>query len=137
MKAVVLNEYGDADRLRLADVPEPKAGAGEIKVRVAGASVNPIDWKLRGGGYQKFMALHFPAILGVDAAGTVVETGPGVSAFKAGARVMGRVHAGYAQFVVAKEGEWSAVPETLDLADDSLARSSRAWGDARVAPWSF
>lgn len=117
MKAVVLNEYGDADRLRLADVPEPRAGAGEIKVRVAAASVNPIDWKLRGGGYQKFMALHFPAILGVDAAGTVVEVGPDASVFKVGARVLGRVNAGYAQFVVSKESEWALVPETLDLVD--------------------
>ena len=51
MKAIVLNEYGDSSHLKLAEIPEPKPGAGEIKVKVAAAGLNPIDWKLRSGNY--------------------------------------------------------------------------------------
>jgi len=76
MKAMVLTAYGDVDRLQLRDVPEPTAGPNEIKVRMAGASINPIDWKLRSGAYHAFMPLQLPAILGRDASGTVVAVGP-------------------------------------------------------------
>jgi NADPH:quinone reductase-like Zn-dependent oxidoreductase len=51
MKAIVLNEYGESGHLKLAESPEPKPGAGEIKVKVAAAGLNPIDWKLRSGDY--------------------------------------------------------------------------------------
>ena len=46
MKAIVLTDYGDVDKLELRDVPEPKPAPGEIKVRVAGASINVIDVKM-------------------------------------------------------------------------------------------
>ena len=51
MKAIVLNEYGDSSHLKLAEIAEPKPGSGEIKVKVAAAGLNPIDWKLRSGDY--------------------------------------------------------------------------------------
>jgi NADPH:quinone reductase-like Zn-dependent oxidoreductase len=48
------------DKLELRDVPEPKVGPGEVKVRVAGASLNPIDWKLRSRALKERMPLNFP-----------------------------------------------------------------------------
>jgi NADPH:quinone reductase-like Zn-dependent oxidoreductase len=117
MKAIVLPAYGDADRLELRELPEPKPGANELAVRVAGASINPIDWKLRSGAYQKFMPLELPAVLGRDVAGTVVAVGPGVTAFAVGARVLGLVKHGYAEVVVAPAEAWAPVPAKLDLAD--------------------
>lgn len=117
MKAVVLNEYGGVEKLELLDVPEPTVGANEIKVRMAGASINPIDWKLRGGAYHAFMPLQFPAILGRDVSGVVVEVAPGVTAFKVGDRVLGRANAGYAELVVAPVGAWARIPANLDLID--------------------
>jgi NADPH:quinone reductase-like Zn-dependent oxidoreductase len=50
MRAIVVTGYGDVDKLEVGDVPEPRVGPGEVKVRVTASSVNPIDWKLRGGG---------------------------------------------------------------------------------------
>jgi NADPH:quinone reductase-like Zn-dependent oxidoreductase len=47
MRAILLTDYGTVDKLELREVPEPQAGAGEVKVRVAASSVNPIDWKIR------------------------------------------------------------------------------------------
>ena len=57
MKAVVLPAYGPPSVLEVRDVPEPSPGAGQVKVRVAATSVNPIDWKLRSGAAQKLMPL--------------------------------------------------------------------------------
>ena len=117
MKAVLLTAYGDVDRLQLRDVPEPTAGPNEIKVRMAGASINPIDWKLRSGAYHAYMPLPLPAILGRDASGTVVAVGPGVTGFAVGARVMGRVNATYAELVVGPTEAWTALPAGMDLVD--------------------
>jgi NADPH:quinone reductase-like Zn-dependent oxidoreductase len=117
MKAVVLTGYGDVDRLELRDVPDPRVGPEDVKVRMAGASINPIDWKLRSGSYAKMMPLEMPTILGKDASGQVVEVGANVTTVKPGARVMARVNGGYAELVVARADEWVEVPAALDLAD--------------------
>src|SRR3954447_22070555 len=117
MKAVVLAVYGDVDKLILRDVPDPKPGPSEVKVKVAGASINPVDWKLRSGALQKYMPLELPAVLGRDVAGTVVAVGPGVTAFAVGARVLGLVMRGYAEIVVAAVDAWAPVPANLDLTD--------------------
>jgi NADPH:quinone reductase-like Zn-dependent oxidoreductase len=117
MKAVVLTAYGDVDKLELRDIPEPRPGANQIKVRMAGASLNPVDWKLRSGALQKMMPLELPAVLGRDVSGEVVEVGPGVTAFKPGAKVMGLVMGGYAELVVAAVDAWAEVPAELDLVD--------------------
>jgi NADPH:quinone reductase-like Zn-dependent oxidoreductase len=117
MKAIVLTAYGDVDKLELREVPEPKAATGQIKVRMAGASINPIDWKLRSGALKAMMPLELPAVLGRDVSGEVVELGAGVTQFKLGARVMGLVMGGYAEFVVAAADAWAEVPETMNLVD--------------------
>jgi NADPH:quinone reductase-like Zn-dependent oxidoreductase len=117
MKAIVLTAYGDVDNLEPRDLPEPTAGAGEIKVRVVGASINPVDYKLRSGALKEMMPLDLPAVLGRDASGTVVEVGAGVTRFKVGDRVLGLVMGAYAERVVASEDAWAALPAKLDLAD--------------------
>jgi NADPH:quinone reductase-like Zn-dependent oxidoreductase len=118
MRAVVLPEYGPPSALQLQTLPDPKPGPGEILVRVAGASLNPVDWKQRSGALRQFMPLTLPAVLGRDAAGTVAAMGPGVSAFAVGDRVLGRVPGGgYAELVVAPVDAWAPVPAALDLAD--------------------
>ncbi len=118
MRAVVLPEYGPPSALQLQTLPDPKPGPGEILVRVAGASVNPVDWKQRSGAIRQFMPLTLPAVLGRDASGTVAAMGPGVSGFAVGDRVLGRVPGGgYAELVVAPVDAWAPVPAALDLAD--------------------
>jgi NADPH:quinone reductase-like Zn-dependent oxidoreductase len=117
MKAVVLNEYGDIQQLVVREVTDPAAGPGEIKVKMVGASINPVDWKLRSGALQAMMPLTLPAILGRDVSGVVVEVGPGVTAFQQGDRVMGLVNQGYAEQVVAPIDAWALVPAGMDLAE--------------------
>ena len=117
MKAVILAAYGNADKLEMTDMPEPKVGPNDVKVRMAGASINPIDWKLRSGSMKTMMPLVFPAVLGRDASGEVVAVGAAVSRLKVGARVMGLATGAYAEFIVAPADAWAEVPATMDLID--------------------
>jgi NADPH:quinone reductase-like Zn-dependent oxidoreductase len=117
MKAAVLVGFGGVDQLELREVPEPKTGPGQVKVRVVATSINPIDWKLREGMKRPGLPLELPAILGRDASGTVLEVGAGVTRFRPGARVAGLVMGAYGEIVVAKDEAWAEVPEGLNLED--------------------
>ncbi|HZQ54853.1 MAG TPA: NADP-dependent oxidoreductase [Bryobacteraceae bacterium] len=115
MKAVQLHGYGDVDQLRYEDVPTPKPRSGEVLVKVAVTSVNPIDWKIRRGDLKNVMPLQFPVILGRDVAGEVVETGANVSKWKPGQKVMGLVNRSYAEFLTASAEALAPIPDGLDM----------------------
>lgn len=115
MHAVVLTGYGDVEKLELREVDDPYPGAGQIKVKVAGASINPIDWKIRRGDLRGMLPLRLPAILGRDVSGTVVDVGPEVVEFKVGDRVMGLVEHGYAELVVGPVSAFAKLPPELEL----------------------
>ena len=115
MKAVVLTGYGDVDRFEVRNVPDPHAEPGAIVVRVTAASINPVDWKIRSGAARDRFPVTFPAVLGRDAAGEVVEIGDNVKQFHVGDRVLGLVHKAYAELVTAPVECWAKVPEGLDL----------------------
>lgn len=101
MKSIVLAAYGNVDQLELRDSPQPPLGPNSIDVRMAGASINPIDWKLRSGALAEQMPLKLPTVLGKDASGVVAAVAPGVTGFEVGMRVMGLIDGGYAEHVVA------------------------------------
>ncbi|MGO9516168.1 MAG: NADP-dependent oxidoreductase [Candidatus Korobacteraceae bacterium] len=84
-------------------------------VRVAAASVNPIDYKRRAGLTKDFYPLQFPGLIGVDMAGTVVEIGPGVEGFSVGDRVFAMADNTYAELCVVKAAVLAKVPKGLDL----------------------
>ena len=60
MKAVVVHQYGGPEVLKFEEYPDPVAGPGEVLVRIAAASVNPIDYKRRAGLTKDFYPLKFP-----------------------------------------------------------------------------
>jgi NADPH:quinone reductase-like Zn-dependent oxidoreductase len=117
MKAVVLTGYGDVDKLELRDVPDPKAERGTIVVRMAGGSINRIDWVIRSGAAKGRFPIQFPAILGRDVAGEVIEVGAEVDAFAVGDRVLGVVSQGYAERVAGPADAWAKLPAGLDVVD--------------------
>jgi NADPH:quinone reductase-like Zn-dependent oxidoreductase len=117
MKAAVLTAYGDVEKLEIRDVPDPRADRNALVVRIAAASINPIDWKMRSGAAKERFPLQFPAILGRDAAGEVVAVGDGVTAFKVGDKVLGLVNGAYAELVAAPVECWAALPAGLDVVD--------------------
>jgi NADPH:quinone reductase-like Zn-dependent oxidoreductase len=75
--------------LQVADVEEPHPGAGQIRVSVRAAGVNPVDWKARSGVMRDVMPVSFPAIDGREAAGVVDEVGPEVTGAAVGDEVFG------------------------------------------------
>jgi NADPH:quinone reductase-like Zn-dependent oxidoreductase len=101
LKAVVINRYGSPDVLENASLPRPSIGKNEILVRVRATSVNPVDCGTRSGRYRYVFLLSFPAVLGVDVAGEVVEAGGCVKCFRAGDMVYAYIREGrgaYAEY---------------------------------------
>jgi NADPH:quinone reductase-like Zn-dependent oxidoreductase len=114
MRAVVIHEPGDVDVLRLEEVERPVPADGEVLVRVAAASVNPIDWKRRRG----LRPTQLPAILGSDASGVVEVSN--AEGFSAGEEVFGFLGTGsYAEFGI-------GVPTTLSHKPEHLSHEQAA-----------
>lgn len=103
MEAIVYEEFGGPDVLRHEtgiEVPEP--GRGEVRVKVAAVGVNPVDHKRRYGWVEEFYPTTFPAVPGLEFAGTVDALGPGVTGVEVGDEVLGWTKTGaYAQYALA------------------------------------
>jgi NADPH:quinone reductase-like Zn-dependent oxidoreductase len=80
MRAVVYTEYGGPEVLRVDEIDDPHAEAGQVRIAVRAAGVNPIDWKQRSGMLREMAPVTFPVIDGREAAGVVDEVGAGVDA---------------------------------------------------------
>ncbi len=117
MKAVVLHEYGGPEKLKYEDVADPVAGEGEVLVRQAATSINPIDWKMRSGAAKERYPLEFPAILGRDIAGVIKAVGPGVTGFAPGDKVIALGMKTYAELVVVKAAYLARLPKGMDLVE--------------------
>src|SRR6204780_5075205 len=107
MKAIVVHQYGGPEVLKFEDYPDPLAGPGQVLVRVAAASVNPIDYKRRAGLTKDFYPMHFPSLIGVDMSGTVVKMVPGVEGFSVGDKVFAMADNTYAELFVGKRTAWA------------------------------
>lgn len=115
MKAVVLEQFGDANQLQVEDVDEPNVGPGEVRVRVRATSVNPVDWKIRSGATRGHIDIELPAILGRDLAGEVEALGEGVTGFTKGQRVMALANGTYAELTTAKADVLAPIPDKLSF----------------------
>lgn len=119
MKAALVRRFGGPEVLEIADVPIPRTGPGQVRVRVAAAAVNRIDLSTRTGALAA-AGLLAPAAdtrLGWDVAGTVDEAAPGVR-YRPGQAVVGLrdvLSAGGAQaeFVVLDEAAVAAAPGSV------------------------
>jgi NADPH:quinone reductase-like Zn-dependent oxidoreductase len=120
MRAVRFHDFGEPAVLRLEQVERPAPGSGEVLVRVHAAGVNPVDCKIRGGAIPS-LAPELPRIPGFDVAGVVAAVGDGVQRLKVGDAVFGylslRRGGGYAEYVVAPEGELAPMPRTLGFVE--------------------
>ncbi|MEU5130333.1 NADP-dependent oxidoreductase [Streptomyces mobaraensis] len=91
MRAIVVRTAGGPEALELVEVPLPRPGAGQVRVRVEAAAVNPVDALTRSGTLVEagLMAPREVTGIGWDVAGRVDEVGPGVVEFAPGDRVIG------------------------------------------------
>jgi len=115
MKAIVIHGYGGPEVLKFEDVSDPVARAGEVVVRVAAASINPIDIAQRAGLTKDLMPVTFPGVLGWDLAGTVVSVGPDVRGFSLGEKALAWGRHTYAELCAVKAEALVKVPDGLDL----------------------
>jgi NADPH:quinone reductase-like Zn-dependent oxidoreductase len=86
MKAVVITEHGELDKLKLADIAKPRPAAGEVLVQIKSAALNHLDIWVRKG--RRGVTLQMPHILGSDGAGVVSEVGAGVEGIAVGDEVL-------------------------------------------------
>lgn len=146
MRAAVYDRYGGPEVMRIAEVPTPEPGPGEMLVRVRAFSVNTGDWRLRSmiipGGMAPIAKLQFgwskpkKPILGTEAAGVVERVGTGVTKYSPGDEVcvspgwkMG-CHAEHV--VIGEDAMVTAKPANLDFAE----AAALAFGGA-TALWFF
>jgi NADPH:quinone reductase-like Zn-dependent oxidoreductase len=113
MRAMAIDRFGGPEVLRMAELPIPAPGPGEVLIKVAYAGVNPADWKCREGWLARFFEYRFPFVLGFDAAGVVVKLGAGVSGLAAGQRVVACSKQGL--------GQWGSYAEYVVAATDGVA----------------
>ena len=113
MKAIRVARAGDLSVLRLEKVPQPKAGPGEVLVRVHVSGVNFADVYMRNGSARS--PVPFPITLGLEGAGTVEALGAGVSEVKVGERVAyaTRGSGSYAEYDAVKVGHIAPLPSEL------------------------
>jgi NADPH:quinone reductase-like Zn-dependent oxidoreductase len=88
MRAMAYDRFGEDDVLSLRELPDPKVGPGEVRIRVRRAGVNPVDWKAMSGGLDALMAAVFPVVPGWDVAGVVEAVGIDVPEFSIGDEVV-------------------------------------------------
>ncbi|WP_432840865.1 NADP-dependent oxidoreductase [Dactylosporangium sp. CA-092794] len=121
MRAVRFHEYGGPEVLRVEETDRPVPGAGEVLVRVAGTSFNPVDATIRSGRLQQVFPVTLPHTPGIDVAGTVAEVGAGVTGPAAGDAVVGFLPMGAsgaaAEYLVAPAAVLAAAPGAIPLAD--------------------
>lgn len=123
MKAIQIHEYGDANALCYEDAPVPEIKPDDVLIRVAAASFNPIDAKIRAGMMKEMLPKQFPFVLGWDCAGTIEEVGADVKNFKVGDEVftMPEFARGgtYAEYVAVSANQVALKPKTLSLIESA------------------
>ncbi|WP_328861342.1 NADP-dependent oxidoreductase [Streptomyces sp. NBC_00306] len=129
MEAIVFEEFGGPEVLRLVETAKPQPGPGQVRVRVAAAGVNPLDHKIRNGWMQAVFPTPLPATPGAEFAGTVDAVGEGVTDTAVGDEVLGWTATGaYAQYALSSSYapkpaglDWTAAA-ALPVATETAAR---------------
>jgi len=117
----MFSEYGGPEVLHVANVDAPRPGAGQVRVAVRAAGVNPIDWKARSGVMRDVMPLQLPVVDGREAAGVVDEVGPDVNGVAPGDEVFGFAVGG-------------AAAEEAVLDDFARKPAGLSWEEAAALP---
>jgi NADPH:quinone reductase-like Zn-dependent oxidoreductase len=128
MKAIVAQQYGGPEVLKLEDVPVPTPKDDEILVKVFAAGVNSFDGTLRSGKYGKRPnGTQLPWHPGYDIAGVVEKVGAKVTKFKSGDAVYAMINilkgGGYAEYSVAREKDAALKPSTINFVEAAGAPS--------------
>ncbi len=130
MRAVIVDQPGDVEALRVGEVPDPTPERGEVLVRVAAAGVNRADLLQRQGSYDPPPGSS--EIIGLECSGTVVALGEDVDDLTIGTEVCALLSGGgYAELVAVPRGQVAPVPEGVDLVDAAglMEVASTVWSN--------
>ena len=122
MRAWVIEEHGGPGVFKEVDLPTPEPGPGEVRIKVAATSVNPVDYKIRSGAAEALCPPK-PAILHGDVSGVVDRVGEGVTWYKPGDKVYGCIggcgdrQGTLADYVIAGMTEITQAPRSIPLED--------------------
>jgi NADPH:quinone reductase-like Zn-dependent oxidoreductase len=128
MRAMAYDSFGSDDVLSLRDLPEPKVGPGEIRIRVVRAGVNPVDWKVMSGGLDGLMDTVFPVVPGWDVAGVVEAVGIDSPEFRVGEEVVA-----YARRDVVHGGTFAELV-TVNVRSVARKPAGLSWDEAGGLP---
>jgi NADPH:quinone reductase-like Zn-dependent oxidoreductase len=121
VKAIRYHEFGSIEVLRREEVERPVPGAGQVLVKVAATSFNPVDDHIRLGVLAEMIPSPLPITPGLDVAGTVAELGAGVSGPQVGDQVIAMfpldAHGGSAEYAVVAADLVTAAPRSIALID--------------------
>lgn len=124
MRAWVIEEHGGPNVFKQIDLPTPEPGPGEVRIKVAATSVNPVDYKIRSGDAEALCPPK-PAILHGDVSGVVDALGEGVDGFALGDKVYGcvggcgSVQGTLADFAIADSRLVAQAPTSIPLIDSA------------------
>lgn len=123
-RAIVYDEYGGPEVLRLAELPDPEPGPGQVRIKVRAAGVQPADTKLRSGAWKDWAPVTFPGRLGNEASGVIDAIGPEVTQFAVGDEVLGPANGAYADAIVASAKLLALKPGALTWSEAGALSAS-------------
>jgi len=125
MRAAIVEAFGPVDGITLKDMPKPEPKGGEIRIAVKAAGVGFVDALIAEGRYQVKPPLPFAP--GGEYAGVVDAVGDGVTALKAGDRVIaGGLSGGFAEYAVTNAAGVLAIPDAMSFAQAAMFRTNFA-----------
>ncbi len=123
MKAVLIDEFGAAEVMKLGEVDKPSPKANEVLIKVVASSINRPDLVQREGKYPP--PPGDSEVLGLEVAGTIAELGSEVNGWKVGDRVMALVGGGgYAEFAVAYHNHLMPIPDSMSFEEAACVNES-------------
>ena len=144
MKAIIVSSFGDEEVLKYQETETPTPAAGEVRVKIKAAGVNPVETYIRSGHYTALPAL--PYTPGNDGSGIVDAVGDGVEHLKKGDRVfvaaaLARRNTGtYAEYTVCDAGAVRYLPQNLSFSEGAalgtpgLAATYALYSKAKIKP---
>lgn len=126
MRAVGVHSFGGPEALEVVELPEPRAAAGQMLVRVHAASVNPTDTYVRNGArWERQKKFPAPYVPGMEVAGVLETVGDDVETdLSVGDRVMA---------IVVPEGSHGGYSQKLALPANSVAAAPAGAGHAEAS----
>lgn len=112
MKGWLVREFGGLEAMQWTELPMPVPGPGQVLVKVHAAAVNFAETRMRAGTYS---GQELPFVMGMEAAGTVVGLGEGVTGFGSGQRVFGRARGSHAEYVLFDAAHLMHLPDRLSF----------------------